>query len=153
MSTLIETLKKANIPLEIAYEIESEMEKKFVAKGPFPPLKWEKEVLMPIQQEQFKTSERLENLRVTMDARFEALETKMDSKFEALESKMDAKFEALESKMDARFLAFKSEMDSKFEAVSIRFQSIEDRFRIFTWMQGVLMVMIFAIFSKLYFGM
>ncbi len=142
MSTLIETLKKANIPLEIAYEIESEMEKKFVAKGPFPPLKWEKEVLMPIQQEQFKTSERLENLRVTMDARFEALETKMD-----------AKFEALESKMDARFLAFKSEMDSKFEAVSIRFQSIEDRFRIFTWMQGVLMVMIFAIFSKLYFGM
>jgi hypothetical protein len=180
MSSLTEILKKANIPSEIAYEVETELDKKFVAKDPFPPIKWDREVMMPIQQEQFRTSERLERLsdkmdsfRIEMDAKFDAvdtrfvaLESKMDAKFEAI----DAKFVALESKMDdkfkaveTRFVALETTMNAKFEAVDAKFvaleskmdakfQSIEDRFRTFTWMQGLLLIMIAAIFTKMFFG-
>ncbi len=144
MSSLTEILKKANIPSEIAYEVETELDKKFVAKDPFPPIKWDREVMMPIQQEQFRTSERLERLsdkmdsfRIEMDAKFDAV----DTRFVALESKMDDKFKAV----DAKFVALESKMDAKF-------QSIEDRFRTFTWMQGLLLIMIAAIFTKMFFG-
>ncbi|MCZ8156050.1 MAG: hypothetical protein O9264_08020 [Leptospira sp.] len=139
-----EILKKANIPSEIAYEVETELDKKFVAKDPFPPIKWDREVMMPIQQEQFRTSERLERLsdkmdsfRIEMDAKFDAV----DTRFVALESTMNAKFEAI----DAKFVALESKMDAKF-------QSIEERFRTFTWMQGLLLIMIAAIFTKMFFG-
>ncbi len=151
MSSLTEILKKANIPSEIAYEFETELDKKFVAKDPFPPIKWDREVMMPIQQEQFRTSERLERLsdkmdsfRIEMDAKFDAV----DTRFVALESTMNAKFEAIDAKfeaVDAKFVALESKMDT-------RFQSIEERFRTFTWMQGLLLIMIAAIFTKMFFG-
>jgi hypothetical protein len=115
MSSLTEILQKANIPAEIAYEFESELERKFVAKDPFPPLTWEKEVLMPLQQEQFKASERIDSLR-------------------------------------SEIVSLRNEMNSRFEAVDARFQSIDERFRVFTWMQGLLLLMIAAIFSKIFFG-
>ena len=98
----------AGIPAEVAVEIDSELYEIFVARENFPPLKWEKEVLMPIQQEQFKASERLETLR-----------------------------------SDLR--SFRQEVDA-------RFQAIDEKFKIMMWMQGLIIALVFAIFSKMYLG-
>jgi hypothetical protein len=115
MSKLTESLKKAGIPAEVAVEIDSELFEIFVARENFPPLKWEKEVLMPIQLEQFKASERLETLR-----------------------------------SDLR--SFRQEVDARFQSNDSRFQAIDEKFKIMMWMQGLIIALVFAIFSKMYLG-
>jgi hypothetical protein len=108
MSELTESFKNAGIPAEKAQDIESKLVEIFVAKENFPPLKWEWEVLMPMQLEQFKASERLESLRNDMRS-------------------------------------FRQEVDT-------RFQAIDEKFKVFMWMQGLLIALVVAIFGKLYTG-
>jgi hypothetical protein len=88
---------------------------------------------MPIQQEQFKASERIDSLR---------------SEIVSLRNEMNSQFEAV----DYQFSAFRNELASLRNEMNSRFESVDERFRVFTWMQGLLLLMIAAIFSKMFFG-
>ncbi|MDZ4724697.1 MAG: hypothetical protein SH817_00965 [Leptospira sp.] len=140
MSEIIDILSAINIPIQDAILLEKALDKKYVALHGFPPIEWDKAIMIPMQIEQIKSSERIESLRVQMDSRFREVENRLDT----MNEKMDSRFREVENRLDT----MNEKMDARFSAYDLKFAAIDDKFRILMWMNGILMAMAFAIFSK-----